>query len=32
MDVWGSRDGETGRHEGAGMEKQGWEGRDVEQG
>ena len=26
------RDGETGKHEGAGMEKQRWEGREVEQG
>ena len=26
------RDGETGKHEGAGMEKQGWESREVEQG
>ena len=26
------RDGETGKREGAGMEKQGWEGREVEQG
>ena len=26
------RDGETGKHEGSGMEKQGWEGEEVEQG
>ena len=26
------RDGETGKYEGAGMEKQGWEGEEVEQG
>lgn len=26
------RDGETGKHEGARMEKQGWVGREVEQG